>query len=439
MIPVKLEGEEDKYILIHGYTGAMDIVTKDFLEKIKSVDTYHTFPESTVLTLLKRGYITTKTQEEEYAHVARIAKALHRKADILYSSFTWVVTYNCNFRCPYCFESRDKKDGGKQIVFTKEQVDIAYNAMEKIQPHKELRKKAITLYGGEPLMEENKEIITYIVEEGKKRGYSFVAVTNGYEVEHFLNLLGQDSIYKLQITVDGPQKIHDQRRIHYKNHHTFDKIISNVKLALDKGIKVVIRMNTDNQNIGLFNELKAFFQEHGFYNYPQFELYNAILKNNDAVTSEEQNKLNFLSPESFMNKQETYANIRGRVSIYNNVSEALESKKPLSLKSISCASQSNGYVLDPLGNIYPCWEVIGNNKCLEGIYTKNGITWNNEIIRQWKNLDVSQRTPCKYCKYALLCGGGCPYHYLLGENMSCKLYRKAFDKEVNLAYANYNK
>lgn len=36
-------------------------------------------------------------------------------------------------------------------------------------------------------------------------------------------------------------------------------------------------------------------------------------------------------------------------------------------------------------------------------------------------------------------GGGCPYHYLLGENISCKLYRKAFDKEVNLAYAKYNK
>ena len=32
MIPVKLEKEEGKYMLIHGYTGAIDIVTENLLE-----------------------------------------------------------------------------------------------------------------------------------------------------------------------------------------------------------------------------------------------------------------------------------------------------------------------------------------------------------------------------------------------------------------------
>ena len=39
-----------------------------------------------------------------------------------------------------------------------------------------------------PRLAENKDIVTYIVEEGVKRGYSFVAVTNGYEVDAFLDL-----------------------------------------------------------------------------------------------------------------------------------------------------------------------------------------------------------------------------------------------------------
>lgn len=77
MIPVKLESEKGKYMLIHGYTGAMDIVTEHLLEKIKSITTYHDFSESTLQTLLKRGYITTKTQDEEYEYVARVAYALH--------------------------------------------------------------------------------------------------------------------------------------------------------------------------------------------------------------------------------------------------------------------------------------------------------------------------------------------------------------------------
>lgn len=109
MIPVRLEKEAGKYMLIHGYTGAVDIVSEELLAKIKSVSSGNNFSESTLQTLLKRGYVTTKTQAEEYAYVARMAKALHRKNDILNTSFTWVVTYNCNFRCPYCFEGRDKK------------------------------------------------------------------------------------------------------------------------------------------------------------------------------------------------------------------------------------------------------------------------------------------------------------------------------------------
>lgn len=102
LIPVKLESEPGKYMLIHGYTGAIDIVTEGLLEKIQTVASGADLSEDTLQTLMKRGYITTKSQEEEYAYVARMATALHKKSDILNTSFTLVVTYNCNFRCPYC-------------------------------------------------------------------------------------------------------------------------------------------------------------------------------------------------------------------------------------------------------------------------------------------------------------------------------------------------
>ena len=125
MIPVKLEKEESKYMLIHGYTGAMDIVTETLLDKIKNISTVNVLPDNMITTLLKRGYITTKTQEEEYAYVARMARALQKGSNILNTSFTWIVSYNCNFRCPYCFEDRVLKNGSKRLVFTKERVDMA--------------------------------------------------------------------------------------------------------------------------------------------------------------------------------------------------------------------------------------------------------------------------------------------------------------------------
>ena len=65
MIPVRLEKEAGKYMLIHGYTGAVDIVSEELLTKIKSVSSGNNFSESTLQTLLKRGYVTTKTQAED--------------------------------------------------------------------------------------------------------------------------------------------------------------------------------------------------------------------------------------------------------------------------------------------------------------------------------------------------------------------------------------
>lgn len=92
LIPVKLESEPGKYMLIHGYTGAIDIVTESLLKKIQAVASGVDLPEDTLQALIKRGYITTRSQEEEYAYVARMATALHRKGKILATTFTWVVT-----------------------------------------------------------------------------------------------------------------------------------------------------------------------------------------------------------------------------------------------------------------------------------------------------------------------------------------------------------
>lgn len=437
LIPVKLESEENKYLLIHGYTGAIDIVSEELLTKINSISSENDISENTLQILLKRGYVTRKSKEDEYAYVARIANALHRECDILYTTFTWVVTYNCNFRCPYCFEGRDKKDGNRQLAFTKEQVDIAYDAQDKIQPHKKLRKNTITLYGGEPLLAENKEIVNYIVEEGRKRGYKFVAVTNGYEIDHYLNLLSADSIYKLQITVDGPKKIHDQRRIHYKNHNTFDKIIQNIGLALEKDIKVVIRMNSDDQNIEQYTELQNYFTEKGFYKYTKFEFYSAILKDNNSMSLIDHSNLKFLSAQSFFEKQQRLTVYDEDSDIYQNIYNSLSKKCPLTYKSISCAAQANGCVLDPLGNIYPCWEVIGQKEYIKGTYSKQKVTWNMDVLNKWKHTNIAQKEPCNHCKYALLCGGGCPYHKMTGKNIQCVIFKKKFNSEANKAYAKF--
>ena len=438
-IPIQLKNEENKYVLIHGYTGAMDVVTKSLYDKLKMISTSSNNLSSELLqTLIKRGYITTKTIEEEYAYVARIAKALHKESDILNTSFTWVVTYNCNFRCPYCFEGREKKDSGDKIVFTEKQVDIAYHALELIQPHKELRNNVITLYGGEPLLAENKSLITYIVNEGRKRGYRFIAVTNGYELDCFQDLLCDDGIYRVQVTIDGPKYIHNQRRIHYRDNNTFDKIIDNIKLALDKGIRVVVRMNSDGRNIEHYLELKSYLETRKFFTYSNFYIYVARLRDYYDISSFERENIEFMLPEEFNKKQ---AKIGANpftldTGYYRDIYNALLNKRAIPFRPVACKAQTSEYVLDPLGNIYPCWEVVGKKEHVKAVYSEEGIQWNRDVLNIWQDSDITTRDSCRKCQYALFCGGGCPYHRMLNKaNHECYTFRSIFSNAINKAYA----
>ena len=65
IIPIQLSN--NKYIIIHGYTGAFDIIDKSLKDLLstKGIVSVNDFPDSsTYATLKERGYITEKTQEE---------------------------------------------------------------------------------------------------------------------------------------------------------------------------------------------------------------------------------------------------------------------------------------------------------------------------------------------------------------------------------------
>lgn len=219
-IPVVIKDEPGKTLLIHGYTGAMDIASEKIMNCLQPEKrySYDNIPLSKDVfdRLIARGYFTDKSEQEEYEYLKNFTSLFNRYEKTKSKVFTLMIAYDCNFRCPYCYEGNISGKGRQwsKKIFNKDMVDRAYQAMEEIEPNKNLRAKTITLYGGEPLMASNREIIEYIVIKGKSLGYNFDAVTNGYDLEYFLDLLGPESIKFLQITIDGEKEYHDKRRIH---------------------------------------------------------------------------------------------------------------------------------------------------------------------------------------------------------------------------------
>lgn len=483
---VQLDDPHSGFLLVHGYTGAIDYVTKAVGSLLKSgrflsKDTFEGVAygqgPSIFERLIKRGYLTQKSPLQEKEWVARFATRLHESARQK-SNFLFLVAYDCNFRCPYCFEN-DISSHGKgwsKKVITESLVDAAYRSMEVIQPDAAYRRKEIILYGGEPLLATQKGIVEYIVAQGQKRGYHFKAITNGYDLDEFMHLLGPGGIEKLQITIDGTREKHDARRTHYQHGSSFDKIINNVQTALDLNTKVTIRINTELNNFDEIGELHQCFKELGFSSYPNFRVYSALIHGeeemncnavmapdeanssaglekeaqirpantpyeydpdaqyidfeneeayflntlenqgqNDLPGYEEEDRIRTMNRGKFIRKYEELTeaipDLKANIScqdfgIRQKLSQAIAGNTKMAFTSVFCTAQSGMMIFDPDGDLYTCWETVGQEYYKVGTYADQ-LVIDEEKLALWYGRNISKIGACSKCKYALFCGGGC--------------------------------
>lgn len=442
-ISVKLEAEEDKFFLVHGYTGAIDIVEGECWRQIEHFSSDNNLSAETIDTLQKRGYLTTRTLEEEHQYVWKIANVLHQIQAKMYKSWGFIITYNCNFRCPYCFENSISQNGkawtGK--TFTKEMVDNAFLAMSKIEPERELHNNEILLYGGEPFLRNNKEVVSYIIKKGIDNNYKFKVISNGYDLDFYADILSAEYFTSFQITIDGDKTYHNKRKRHIVEGETFDKVIHNIGLLLSKSIQVFVRVNIDENNFQDLNRLKKMFTENGFYSNPCFHLNPALILNTNSVQDCEDVK--FLNNKDFLQllEDKSLNLLKGQdFNIEEMFYSCLKKKTCYQLRSTICPSQYGTYLFDPCGDIYSCLEFVGRKQHSIGCYKEN-IEWLKEK-EYWQSRNISNMSSCKVCKYALICGGQClartRYTKEIGfEVTKCKQYYVQVPRSINMAYNKY--
>lgn len=75
VIIIPLDEQHEKYMLVHGYTGAIDIVDRSVIKFLYEGD-WHQQSKSLLDNLVKRGYLTTRTKEEEQNYVHQVANIL---------------------------------------------------------------------------------------------------------------------------------------------------------------------------------------------------------------------------------------------------------------------------------------------------------------------------------------------------------------------------
>ncbi|MDD5922535.1 MAG: radical SAM protein [Eubacteriales bacterium] len=94
---------------------------------------------------------------------------------------------------------------------------------------------SLYLFGGEPLLRTNRKIVEYICSNARKLGIPISCISNGYDLDEYIDLILDYNFQTVQITIDGTKETHDSRRFLTGGQGTFDRILKNVDLALKKG------------------------------------------------------------------------------------------------------------------------------------------------------------------------------------------------------------
>ncbi|MDJ0511669.1 MAG: radical SAM protein [Crocosphaera sp.] len=478
-IYVDFPEDKEKMLLVHGYTGAYDKVSRGVATYLRSLEVkkppkplYGDWspqptmegevitPSMATLELLKRrGYLTDKTVEEEEEFFVEMATKLHHLASRLSPNYVFMPTYSCNLRCPYCFQDHMRTNPDfKHLLKTMEpeMIDRIFAAMPQIERGHGVTEEMdlprnITFFGGEPLLAESRPTIEYIINKALSLGKAnFSAVTNGTELEAYQDLLGPDKIASLQITLDGPPSEHDQRRIYADGSGSFEKIARNLTMALDLGVQIEVRMNIDRNNIHQLPELAEEIIARGWNKYQNFSAYTA------PVTTGELNdktsiKTTFNSWEldkALDEMRQQYPNMkvieRPDDGLMARVRQIFEQKKsPLPhLKASFCGAHNKMYVLDAFGDIYACWEKTGDKKIRVGYITEDSaVILNEELNQTWRNRTVISNPVCRQCRYAFYCGGGCAALAMIHKNKFhtnyCDGFGNRFRASSAQAYQDY--
>lgn len=337
--------------------------------------------------LIKARILVDNQEDDLNVYLADVLKNRYNSSDM---ALTILPTRGCNFGCIYCYE-QDRPN-----VLMNEQTEKAI--VKFVCSNSNLKRVSVVWYGGEPLL--NFDSMVRLTKMFKQLNieYSAKIVSNGYLLtKEKADLMKDLAIRNIQITFDGSEEIHNQRRFLLGGQPTYRKIMDNLKylLSINKEITIDIRTNIDRRNKDDYNKFYQDFKSE--INDKRVTMYPGFVS--DLLSSE------CVSPE--FNISEGGYKAQFILDIFDKYGIEIKSFLPKYRRHSCVASKYFAFVIGPEGELYKCWRMVGNQK--EAIGNVNDGSF--DMVKFSKYLigaDYTLDSKCLQCEFITLCGGGCP-------------------------------
>lgn len=388
--------------------------------------------------LVKSGYLISDEQDE-IELIRRIHSALKERQRTL--GLTIMPTLDCNFRCRYCFSYTRHERMGAEM-----QEALLRFVGEKLG---EAERLSVTWYGGEPtlcldLIEALSARLRDLCQQHSVELLPASIVTNGYLLSaQVAERLCAAGIKDAQITLDGDQVTHDQRRPLRGGGGTFDRILDNVA-SVGSILDIQVRINVDRDNADAAVGALDALADRDLQGTPiYFGHVKPYSKACAGITSACLSDREFSELDLALTRQ---ALVRGfRSSRYPH----------LELGGVCGADQRLCYVVAPDGLLFKCWaQASQGSEQSVGSVSDDGLGESMQQA-QHKNLerylawDPLSDATCRDCRVLPICMGGCPYlrlnrvagagcstwRYVLLETLGLRFRLEQLARQVTLEVA----
>jgi len=327
-------------------------------------------------------------------------------------------TMQCQLNCGYCLEKGI--DRGKGMTDTVFQRSLKWFD-EYCKSNTEVKILRLIFFGGEPLLRKDivrKSTIAYS-QLAKQRQLEFMTeiTTNGeFITKNMAKFLSNHNWRRVQITLDGPARIHDVRRRGKNNRPTFDHIWSNVLMLVNSDYipNVDIRLSLDNENYEYIPELVGFIAKAGIQ---------------DKIRL----SIGFTESSLFVQIKETQEEWQAKqaLRVWKCAQDnGFKIPDEYTTGPICVAQAKHSAVLQPNGNFQKCFCTSGLNNYSFGDISANVSSYTKDI--KYENFNRINNCIKEKCAYLPICGGGCTYHAAVENGGTTESFSKRHCKKVLL-------
>lgn len=383
-------------VIVNLLSGSADVIEPSKLEALVSDK------ESDDPDLIEKGYVVDAAEEAARFRQAYLDFLADRDTDEI--QLFYVPNYSCNFNCSYCYQNSYESPKGT------DQDAVIASFFSYIDQNFVGRRKYVTLFGGEPLLprESSRRVLERLIAGTTARNLDLAIVTNGYNLEHYIDLIATGRIREIQVTLDGPRPVHDGRRHLINGQPTFDNTVRGIDAALAKGLAINLRTVLDRENIDAYVSLARFAIGRGWTQNKRFK--TQIGRNYELHECQADRQKLYTRLELYQDLFKLSQQSPELLSFHRpafSISRFLfdEGRLPGPLFD-ACPATKTEWAFDYTGHVYSCTATVGKaSESLGTFYPE--VRLDADMVNNWEERDVLSIQQCRSCNLALACGGGC--------------------------------